>query len=390
MQADNLPLNFQKPPMVVHIIYRLGIGGLENGLVNLINNMPTEAYQHAIICLKDSTDFQNRLTRNDVLIYQIGKKEGQDWSSFYKVYRLLKQIKPAILHTRNLTAIEYQISGRLAGISSRVHSEHGWDVFDPDGNNIKYQLLRKLIKPLIHRFIPLSKQLETYLKDKIHVPDKKITRICNGVDTKVFYPIKDIKTLLSDCPFKFSQQEKIIGTVGRMHGVKDQITLVKAYILVCQKQPILIQTLKLVLIGDGPLRKQAIDLLEENKLLHNAWLPGERNDIAEIMRRLDIFVLPSQAEGISNTILEAMATGLPVIATNVGGNSELVEDGIGGELIPPGDYEAMSEKILDYINNTEIMHYHAKQAFHRVQTEFSLTNMVNRYQRVYDSLLKQE
>jgi glycosyltransferase involved in cell wall biosynthesis len=85
-----------------------------------------------------------------------------------------------------------------------------------------------------------------------------------------------------------------------------------------------------------------------------------------------------------------MATGLPVIATNVGGNSELVEDGIGGELIPPGDYEAMSEKILGYINNTEIMHYHAKQAFHRVQTEFSLTNMVNRYQRVYDSLLKQE
>src|SRR5512139_3795664 len=102
-------------PLIVHIIYRLGVGGLENGLVNLINKMPQEAYRHAIVSLKDSTDFQQRLMRNDVLFYQINKKEGQDWASFVTLYKLLKQLKPAIVHTRNLATVEYQIPAFLAG-----------------------------------------------------------------------------------------------------------------------------------------------------------------------------------------------------------------------------------------------------------------------------------
>ncbi len=382
--------NTKLAPLVVHIIYRLGIGGLENGLVNLINKMPEDAYRHAIVCLKDSTDFQKRLARSDVLIYQINKKEGQDWGSFLRVYKLLKQLKPAIVHTRNLAAIEYQVSAWLADVRFRVHGEHGWDVFDPDGSIIKYQWVRRLIKPLIQRYIPLSKQLESYLTDKIHVSPEKITRICNGVDTTLFYPLKGNKSSLQDCPLAFSQQDKIIGTVGRMHGVKDQLTLVKAFILVCEREPSLKQTLKLIIIGDGPLKEQAINLLIEHQLTDSAWLPGERNDVAEIMRRFDLFVLPSQAEGISNTILEAMATALPVIATDVGGNPELVDDGKTGRLTAPGDPEAMAEKIADYIHHIEKMRQHSQQAYRRALTEFSLLAMVERYKTVYDSLLKQE
>jgi sugar transferase (PEP-CTERM/EpsH1 system associated) len=382
--------NIQQPPLIVHIIYRLGIGGLENGLVNLINNMPQDTYRHAIVCLKDSTDFKQRLTRSDVRIYQIHKKEGQDWDSLLRVYRLLKELKPAIVHTRNLAAVEYQFSAWLARVKCRVHGEHGWDVFDPDGSNIKYQWVRRSIKPLIQRYIPLSKQLESYLTDKIHVPKRKITRICNGVDTTQFYPLKGKKMPVSGCPFSFSPQDKIIGTVGRMHGVKDQITLVKAFILVCQREPSLKQTLKLIIVGDGPLKQPAIKLLIEHQLIDNAWLPGDRNDVAEIMRRFDLFILPSQAEGISNTLLEAMATALPMIATHVGGNPELVEDGKTGQLTPPGDPESMAVKILDYIQHIEKMRQHSQQAYHRALTEFSLVAMVERYKTVYDSLLEQE
>lgn len=376
-------------PLIVHIIYRLGVGGLENGLVNLINKMPQEAYRHAIVSLKDSTDFQQRLMRNDVLFYQINKKEGQDWASFVTLYKLLKQLKPAIVHTRNLATVEYQIPAFLAGIKHRIHGEHGWDVFDPDGANKKYQWIRRLIKPLIHRYIPLSKHLESYLISKIHVAPEKITRIVNGVDTHVFYPRTTSKYLLTGCPFTFSPDEIIIGTVGRMHGVKDQLTLVKAFILICLSEPAIRQRLKLVIIGDGPLREQAIRLLEENRLMVQAWLPGERNDIAEIMRQLDIFVLPSQAEGISNTVLEAMATGLPVIATNVGGNPELVADGITGRLTPASDEAAMADKILDYVQHQEKMREHGQNSQQRALLEFSLTAMVERYQAVYDSLLMQ-
>ena len=377
-----------KPPLIVHIIYRLGIGGLENGLVNLINNMPVDSYRHAIVCLKDSTDFKQRLKRPDVAIYELNKEDGQDWRSFFNFYKLLKTLQPTIVHTRNLATIEYQIPAFLAGIQYRVHGEHGWDVFDPDGSNKKYQWIRRLIKPLIHRYIPLSKHLESYLVEKIFVAPEKMTRIINGVDIAIFYPRIAHKVPLADCPISFSLDDLVIGTVGRMHSVKDQLTLVKAYILVCEqcvgRKP------KLIIVGDGPLRSPAIDLLKTHNLLEECWLPGERSDIAEIMRTLDIFVLPSQAEGISNTILEAMATGLPVIATNIGGNPELVIDDKTGRLTPPNNEVLMAEKILDYLNDKAALQQHGQQAYQRVLEEFSLTAMVERYKTVYDSLLKQE
>lgn len=379
-----------QPPLIVHVIYRLGIGGLENGLVNLINQLPPDSYRHSIVCLKDSTDFKDRLTRTDVDIYQLNKNEGQDWGSFIRFYKLIRRIKPAILHTRNLASIEYQVPAWLAGVKHRVHGEHGWDVFDPDGSNIKYQWVRRLLKPLIQRFIPLSKHLESYLTEKILVSPEKIARICNGVDTSVFYPITENKTPLPDCPFSFRQDEIIVGTVGRMHGVKDQLTLVKAFIWICQNYPKLKDKLKLLIVGAGPLRAQAIKLLEENRLADHAWLPGERSDVAEVMRRLDIFVLPSQAEGISNTILEAMATGLPVIATNVGGNPELVIDGETGSLIAANDAEAMAKKVLDYVNKPDMRRLHGHNGYQRVMNEFSLMGMVGRYKAVYDSLSIQE
>jgi sugar transferase (PEP-CTERM/EpsH1 system associated) len=377
-------------PLVVHVIYRLGVGGLENGLVNLINTMPVTAYRHAIVCLKDSTDFQQRLTRSDVNVYALNKKDGQGWSTFVAFYRLLKQLKPSIVHTRNLSAVEYQIPAFLAGVSCRVHGEHGWDVFDPEGNNVKYQWVRRLIKPFIHRFIPLSKHLESYLLDKIKVNPKEITRICNGVDTSKFFPATGKKVGLTDYPFALTDDLIIIGAVGRMHGVKDQITLVKSFILVCEAQPELKQKLRLCIAGDGPLREQAISLLADHQLSDLVWLPGERGDVAEFMQQLDIFVLPSQAEGISNTILEAMSTGLPVIATNVGGNPELVDDGVTGLLTPAGDPAAMAEKILDYVQNPEKRLQHGRNALERIKNKFSLQAMVGSYQSVYDSFLQGE
>ena len=376
------------PPLIVHIIYRLGVGGLENGLINIINNMPEQRYRHAIIALKASTDFQQRLTRSNVACYVIDKKDGQDWRSFIALYRLLTQLKPAIVHTRNLATLEYQVPTFFAGIKHRVHGEHGWDVFDPDGTNKKYQWLRRLIKPLIQCYIPLSQQLERYLIASIKVDPQKITRITNGVDTAIFYPQIGEKPPLHQCPFRVNSTDIIIGTVGRMHGVKDQLTLVNAFILVCQQQPLL--PIKLYLIGDGPLKAAAIALLEQHQLMARAWLAGERADIADIMRQLDVFILPSQAEGISNTILEAMATGLPVIATDVGGNAELVVNGMTGQLIPARDPQALANCIIDYVQQPQKMREHGNNARQRALSTFSQTVMVARYQAVYDSLLTQD
>ncbi|MDF1582284.1 MAG: TIGR03088 family PEP-CTERM/XrtA system glycosyltransferase [Methyloprofundus sp.] len=377
--------NAQQPPLIAHVIFRLGIGGLENGLINLINNMPTDQYRHMIICLKGSTEFRERLKRKDVQIIDLQKKDGQDWRSFIRLYRILKQHKVDIIHTRNLAAIEYQVPAFLAGVKLRVHSEHGWDTFDPEGNNKKYQCLRRLLSPLIKVFIPLSLHLQDYLVEKVKIPKSKIKRICNGVDIKKFYPTT-VRSDLFDCPLPFDEKNVYIGTVGRMHGVKDQITLVTAFILLVQAHQELIGQVYLILIGDGPLRQEAMALLAKHQLLQTAWLPGEREDIADIMRSLDIFVLPSQAEGISNTILEAMATGLPVIATAVGGNSELVMPSETGLLVPPSDPEAMSEAMLSLLIDKDKRQKLSENSYQRVLDHFSIQAMVTKYTEVYDSL----
>lgn len=379
-----MPLN-QTPPLIAHIIFSLGIGGLENGLVNLINRMPVDRYRHVIICLKNSTDFKNRLQRKDIEIYELNKREGQDWHSFVKIYRLLKQIKPAIVHTRNLAAIEYQVPALLAGVKHRVHGEHGWDVFDPDGSNKKYRLLRRMLGLIIDRFIPLSGHLDNYLREKVGIPDSKIRRICNGVDTERFHPSRP-KVVVGDCPWSDAEMRLVIGTVGRMHGVKDQMTLARAFVELLKRQPESKNTVGLIMIGDGPLREQVRQLLDENDLLDQAWLPGERSDVAELMRGFDVFVLPSQAEGISNTILEAMASGLPVIATRVGGNPELVEHGKTGFLVERQNPSELAGRLSDYIGDPKLCNEHGNNGRERALQAFSIDAMVKNYLSVYDSL----
>ena len=108
---------------------------------------------------------------------------------------------------------------------------------------------------------------------------------------------------------------------------------------------------RLLIVGEGNSRQECIDMLREAGAEALAWFPGERADIPELMRAMDLFVLPSLGEGISNTILEAMSTGLPVIATSVGGNVELVKEGHTGTLVPPDEPAAMAEAILEYYRN---------------------------------------
>ncbi|CAL1239510.1 TIGR03088 family PEP-CTERM/XrtA system glycosyltransferase [Candidatus Methylocalor cossyra] len=373
------------PPLVAHIIYRLGVGGLENGLVNLINRMPADRYRHAVICLKEATDFRHRLAP-EVPVFELHRKEGQDFGVQLRLYRLLRRLRPAIVHTRNLAAVECQFSAWLAGVPFRVHGEHGWDVFDPDGNNRKYQWLRRLSRLFVHRYVPLSRHLEAYLRDRVGVPESRLCRICNGVDTALFHPPAAGRMPIAGCPFDGAGLI-LIGTVGRMHGVKDQITLVQGFLQLLARHPQLRSRLRLVLVGDGPLRQEALQRLRAAGADGLAWLPGERRDVAEILRGLDIFVLPSQAEGISNTILEAMASGLPVIATAVGGNPELVVDGVTGRLVPKQDPDALAEALAAYVLNPERIAAHGAAGLARVRECFSLDGMVERYRILYDGLL---
>jgi glycosyltransferase involved in cell wall biosynthesis len=169
--------------------------------------------------------------------------------------------------------------------------------------------------------------------------------------------------------------------------VKDQITLVRAFLGLLERMDDA-SRLRLVLIGDGPLMPTIKRMLQEAGATDRVWLAGSREDVPQLLRELDIFVLPSLGEGISNTILEAMASGLPVVATNVGGNSELVIEGETGTLVPAADAGAMANAIQYYINSAQDRHQHSQSGRQRVEATFSMQSMVRGYLDVYDSLVQ--
>ena len=376
-----------EPRLVVHVVHAFSIGGLENGVVNLVNRLPRDRWRHAILALTDISDeFATRIERSDVEYLALRKGPGHLTKLYPRIFRVLRQWRPAIVHTRNLAALEAQVPAWLAGVPVRIHGEHGWDVSDLAGKSNRYRLVRRLYRPFVNHYVALSHHIDSYLERRIGIPQSRIAHICNGVDTLRFRPAAGGSEPIPGCPFR-DPGLWLVGTVGRMQAVKDQINLAEAFVRAVRVDPNARARMRLVMVGDGPLRDRVSRLLEDARAGDLAWLPGERADVAQIMRGLHCFALPSLAEGISNTILEAMASGLPVVATNVGGNPDLVESGLTGQLVPAADPGALAEAILAYFHAPAMARRHGKAGRSRVERHFSLERMAADYERLYLELL---
>lgn len=373
-------------PLIAHVLFRFDVGGLENGVVNLINRIPEHSFRHVIIALSDYTDFRQRLNR-PIPVYALNKREGKDFGLHWRLYKLFRELKPDIVHTRNLNAVEAQFPAWLAGVKGRVHGEHGWDVHDLDGSSRKYRLWRKAFAPFVHRYIALSQHLANYLTRDVGISTSRVECICNGVDTNWFQPLGD--DLAARFRTEIDGVDKIvIGTLGRMEEVKDQKNLARAFVSLLTRRPDLKEKLVLVLVGEGSKRKEIERFLIDKQVESSVRLPGQRDDTADVLRSFDVFVLPSLAEGISNTILEAMATGLPVVATDVGGNAELVDEGRSGVLVPSADPDSLAAALERYVDDRAMRRRHGNVGRSRAESLFSLEHMVQRYVQVYGSVLE--
>ena len=373
-------------PLIAHVVHSLKVGGLENGLVNLINRIPVERFHHAVVCITDYSDFSKRIDQPHIEIFALHKPPGNDLGTHLKLWRLFRRIKPDIVHTRNLSGLEAQLPALLAGVPVRIHSEHGRDIDDLAGDNLKHLLLRRAMRPFADRFVGLSHELERYLREKVRVPSQKIVQIYNGVDTEKFFPRR--VTRPNVLPDGFAADGSfVIGTVGRMQPVKNQLALCRAFVELIQTYPDAARACRLVIIGEGPLREPATEILRSGGCLELAWLAGERSSVPEIMRSFDLFVLPSLNEGISNTILEAMASGLPVVATRVGGNPELVQDGLTGTLVTSGDRAGMVQAMHTYYSDRDLARRHGLEARRVAEQRFRIDVMVAQYLQLYETML---
>ena len=244
------------------------------------------------------------------------------------------------------------------------------------------------MRPFVHHYTAVSRDLEHYLLSRVRVDPLRVSQIYNGVDTERFRPSigRDSKLPISS----FARSDVVvIGTVGRMEAVKDPFNLARAFVRATRMMPELREHLRLAIVGDGSLRPRVAAYLDQAGLSGQVWLPGARGDVPEIMRGLDLFVLPSLSEGISNTILEAMATGLPVVATATGGNPELVDEAETGVLVPPANPDALAVAILDYVRHPAVRQQHGRRARQVALERYSLPTMVRKYTSLYRRLLRQ-
>lgn len=375
-------------PLVAHIVYRFDTGGLENGVVNLINHMPEQAYRHAVIAITEvAPAFAQRVRRPGVEFISLHKPPGHGSAAWPELARVLRKLKPAVVHTRNLAALEMQPVAWWVRVPARIHGEHGRDVEDLDGTSRKHQWIRRLYRPFVHRTIALSRDLEGYLLDKVGQSRGSVVQIYNGVDADRFRPPPSlVRAPLEGSPFN-DPSLWVVGTVGRLQTVKAQTVLTRAFVQALQSEPQATVHWRLIVVGSGPLRAEAEAIVNAAGLHDRVWFAGERNDVPDVMRSLSCFALPSLAEGISNTILEALATGIPVVATDVGGNPELVQSGVTGVIVRAGDPVSMAEGLLRTAVDSGSQRWGVAGRA-EVERRFSLRAMVEAYQAVYDDQLR--
>jgi sugar transferase (PEP-CTERM/EpsH1 system associated) len=235
--------------------------------------------------------------------------------------------------------------------------------------------VRRLLSPFVTEFVTVSRDLARWLVEDVRVPARKVSTIYNGVDTQRYASgdRADARQALG-IPVDWT----VAGTVGRLDPVKDQACLIRAFARAAGEAKRV-----LVIAGDGPCREELAALVKELAIGDRVRLLGERNDVPLILRALDVFVLSSIGEGISNAILEAMAAGLPVIATRVGGNVELVRDALTGRLIEPRRPEALAEALSAYFDDPVLARAHGAAGRERVATDFGLDRMLTEYMSLY-------
>ncbi len=364
---------------IAFLVHTYGFGGLENMVTNLVNHIDPNRFESTIISFAPLNPLNNRVDRNRVQVISLNKNGGNNPVLIYKIYLILKEIGADIVQTHNWgTVLEGILGAKLARIPGIVHAERG--TIEDKERNI---LLQRFLWGFADQVLSVSEAHRKKVVDVIGFPHEQIKAIVNGVDTERFFPNHEIKEETRK-KLDLKKSSLCIGTVGSLRPVKNQALLINA----CKAILPHFDQVEVLIVGEGPLQSKLLQEVKTLGLSEKIHFAGVQPNIPEILNALDIFVLPSRSEGMPNAVLEAMACGIPVIATAVGGTSEVIEDGKNGILIASEDEPHLIQALTELIQNHEKRLAFGLEGRRRVLSQFSLKNMVSEYQMLYESLLQ--
>lgn len=365
----------------MHVVDHLGKGGLENGLVNLINGLDRGRFEHVVYTMRALGPNVDRLPGN-VRVLCMGKRDSDFPLQVPKLVRAIREVDPHVVHSRNWGTVEAVAAARWVRSCAVVHSEHGLETKANAKEPWRRTRFRRMAFELADRVLAVSYQLRELHARRTGFAAGRIEVIHNGVDGARFFPDPVARSRMR-AELGIADDEFCMGCVGNLLPVKDHMTAFQAVAKIADALP----RWRLVIAGEGPERARLEAFLAANpRCKSHISLLGLQDRIPALLNALDLYLLPSVSEGICNSLLEAMSTGLPVIATETGGNPEVVEHGKSGLLFPPGDTSKLAEQLLILESRPTMRTQLAQGAIRRVRDEFSMDTMIRNYTGLYESL----
>jgi sugar transferase (PEP-CTERM/EpsH1 system associated) len=371
-----------RPLRVLHVVNRLDLGGTESGILKVATGLPADEFVHAVCTARGhSPEFAKQRSFSGQ-VFDAADSESQRQLLVYRFARIIRQFRPDVVHSRNWGAIEAVFAAKLAGVPAIVHSEHGYELHILKGLPLRQRLIRRAAYAAADSIFTVTSDLRDYHARQAGVRSSRITVIPNGVDSERFAPRPQTKSACR-AALGLPEDSFLVGTVGRLVAIKDQALLIRAAKALVDRGG----NISVALAGDGPERSNLAGLAAQLSFLDHVHFVGASKNVPDFLNSLDVFVLPSVSEGMSNTLLEAMSCGLPIVATSVGGNPELIENQVSGLLFPVGDTAQLVEHLSFLAQDSARRRTLGTKARERILDCYRLDAMLDSYRNLYQSLV---
>ncbi|VAX36128.1 FIG00929567: hypothetical protein [hydrothermal vent metagenome] len=359
---------FAKKVRVCHVSLTLNTGGLERLLSDFSRLHNKEQFHLDFVAMKSVGKFADEIQENHCRVTQL-QATGR-WKQIYELTRFLKENQIDVVHTHNTYPhINATIAARWAGVPVVVNTRHGQRL----GHGWKSRQQYRIASWLADCIVNVSDDAARLCEKTDGIAKKKVTRIWNGIDLEKF-------------TFTGPQQKPTAISVARLSPEKDFATLLQAVAIVVRNIP----DFQLTMVGDGQERSSLEQLTAELHLSGHVQFLGDRSDVPQLLAQAGFFVSSSLSEGISLTLLEAMAVGLPIVATAVGGNPEIVEEGNTGMLVPSAHPKKLAEAIITMCQQQSHWQTMGEQGRERVATHFEIRRMIKDYEKLYLEIQQQK
>jgi len=362
---------------LMQITHDLAIGGLQQVVVNICRSIDRNKFDVSVLCLRDLGEFTPEIEKLGIKVFLLPKKEKvTDYLSFLKVAKILKEEQVDIIHTHNTQPfIDGTIAALLSGVKTIIHTDHARNF--PDKK--RYMFAEWVMSHFAYKIVGVSDHTSNNLAKYEKISLKKITTIPNGIDLSK-YNIKIDKEM--------KRKELGISTNGPIIGLCVRLTKQKGITYLLQAMPKIIREIPecdvaLVIAGKGEFEEQLrIDAISLG-IDKNVYFIGPRLDVPELLKLFDLYVLPSLWEGLPVVLIEAMAAGCPIVATDVGGNSMVIVHGENGLLVETRNPEELANAVIKMLKGSNMRDKFIRNSYEIVMSKFTVGIMTKRYEELY-------